>query len=160
MHTFWCVFAGHPDSRRQKTLMKTETFGNGFKSGFFWKNASFWCGKVKTEAFENDDKKINRCDCSHGGEIPGLPRFIVFGRFSVEKKTLRKRWCGQKYFASFSPVWEFWKRSSEFKALVQNAALIYFRPHYLRQIWAWPQYSLTFAGSPLPLFKRHRPQWR
>lgn len=70
----------------QKTLMKTETFGNGFKSGFFLKNASFWCGKVKTEAFENDDKKINRCDCSHGGEIPGPPRFIVFGHFSVEKK--------------------------------------------------------------------------
>ena len=101
MHTFWCVFAGHPDSRRQKTLMKTETFGNGFKSGFFWKNASFWCGKVKTEAFENDDKKIDRCDCSHGGEIPGPPRFIVFGRFSVEKKHCENADVGRNILLRF-----------------------------------------------------------
>ena len=77
-----------------------------------------------------------------------------------EKKHCENADVGRNILLRFRLYEDFWKRSSEFKALVQNAALIYFRPHYLRQIWAWPQYRLTFAGSPLPLFKRHRPQWR
>lgn len=90
MHAFWCVFAGHPDSRRQKTLMKTETFGNGFKSGFFWKTHRFGVERWKRRLLKTVTKKINRCDCSHGGEIPGPPCFIVFGRFSVKKKNTAK----------------------------------------------------------------------
>ena len=160
MHAFWCVFAGHPDSRRQKTLMKTETFGNGFKSGFFWKTHRFGVERWKRRLLKTVTKKINRCDCSHGGEIPGPPCFIVFGRFSVKKKHCENADVGRNILLRFRLYEDLWKRSSEFKALVQNAALIYFRPHYLRQIWAWPQYSLTFAGSSLPLFKRHRQQWR
>ena len=107
-----CMLFGAFSSSRLKTpenVDENRDFRKRFQKWIFLKNASFWCGKVKTEAFGNGDEKINRCDCSHGGEIPGPPCFIVFGRFSVKKKTLRKRWCGQKYFASFSPVWRLLK---------------------------------------------------
>lgn len=76
--------------KKPENVDENRDFRKRFQKWIFLKNASFWCGKVKTEAFENGDEKINRCDCSHGGEIPGPPCFIVFGRFSVKKKNTAK----------------------------------------------------------------------
>ena len=160
MHAFWCVFAGHPDSRRQKTLMKTETFGNGFKSGFFWKTHRFGVERWKRRLLKTVTKKLTDVIALTVAKFQ-VPLVLSFSAVSVwKKKHCENADVGRNILLRFRLYEDFWKRSSEFKVFVQNAALIYFRPHYLRQIWAWPQYSLTFAGSPLPLFKRHRPQWR
>ena len=89
MHTFWCVFAGHPDSRRQKTLMKTETFGNGFKSGFFWKTHRFGVERWKRRLLKTVTKKLTDVIALTVAKFQ-VPLVLSFSAVSVWKKNTAK----------------------------------------------------------------------